>query len=337
MRLLQTFTMVLIIWSTEVEAQSVSRSEMTWMFYNVENLFDVQDDSLTRDEAFLPDGDRHWTYGRFLTKLNRIYKVIAGVGEWNPPAIVGLAEVENRYVLEALLRETPLHRLGYQIIHQESPDARGIDVVLLFRPDLVSIEYQEYITVSLPNGRKTRDILYARVQLSSQDTVHLYLNHWPSRYSGTKISEESRKQAAATLAAHIQQVVAERPDAQVLVTGDFNDAPEDVSMQQLVEQTPLRNISQYQFEGTHKYQGEWSVLDQWLASESWFRPPSDWVIDQGRGQIYSPDWLLEPDEANLGFKPNRTYVGFQYHGGFSDHLPVFIRLISRSPVSSLKE
>ncbi|MEM8964954.1 MAG: endonuclease/exonuclease/phosphatase family protein [Bacteroidota bacterium] len=336
MRRVFTLILSLTFFSKEVKSQA-THQKMTWVFYNVENLFDVRDDSLTRDEAFLPAGDRHWTYGRFLNKLNHIYKVIAGVGEWSPPALIGLAEVENRYVLEALLQETPMHRLGYQIIHQESPDSRGIDVALLFRPDLVSIEHQEFITVALSNGRKTRDILYAQVKLPHQNTVHFYVNHWPSRYSGTKVSEESRKQAATTLAAHIRRILVKEPDAQILVTGDFNDAPEDASMQQLVNQVPLSNISNYQFEGTHKHQGDWSVLDQWLVSEKWLKAPSTWVIENGRGQVYHPSWLLETDETNLGFKPARTYVGFQYHGGFSDHLPVFIRLVSPSRLSSLEK
>ncbi len=318
-------------------AQPSVSQKMTWMFYNVENLFDVQDDSLTRDEAFLPAGDRHWTYGRFLKKLNHTYKVIAGVGEWNPPAVIGLAEVENRYVLEALLRETPLHRFGYQIVHQESPDARGIDVALLLRPDLVSIQAQEFITVDLPNGRKTREILYVQAALPDKEVMHLYVNHWPSRYSGTKVSEESRKQAAITLATHIKNVLADEPDAQILVTGDFNDSPEDASMKYLVENLPLENISNYQFEGTHKHQGEWGVLDQWLVSESCLSLQAGWHIERNRGQVYHPEWLLEPDETNLGFKPNRTYVGFRYQGGFSDHLPIFVRLISPSSISSLKQ
>ncbi|WKN42290.1 endonuclease/exonuclease/phosphatase family protein [Tunicatimonas pelagia] len=320
-----------------VFAQSSTSQEMTWMFYNVENLFDVQDDSLTRDEAFLPAGDRHWTYGRFLKKLNYTYKVIVGVGEWNPPAIIGLAEVENRYVLEALLRETPLHRFGYQVIHQESPDARGIDVALLFRSELVDIQAQDFISVVLPNGRKTRDILYVQVALPNQEEVHLYVNHWPSRYSGTKVSEESRLQAATILTAHIGSVLSHESDARILVTGDFNDSPEDVSMKYLVEQLPIKNISDYQFEGTHKHQGEWGVLDQWLASENWLDRGASWYIESNRGQVYHPEWLLESDEAHLGFKPNRTYVGFRYQGGFSDHLPVFIRLISPSSISSLEQ
>lgn len=319
-----------MVWaSTWGVAQGVGDESLTMMFYNVENLFDIRDDSLTRDEAFLPEGDRHWTYGRLQRKLTHIYKVIAGVGAWQPPAVIALAEIENRYVLEALLQETPLHRFHYQIIHQESPDSRGIDVALIYRPDLFTIDYQEFIPVELPTYRTTRDILHVRGQLPNQDTVYLYVNHWPSRYSGTKVSEASRLAAANTLQGHIRQLLQKDPQAKILITGDFNDAPEDASMLSLIKGMPLQNISEYGYEGTHKHQGTWSRLDQWLASESWEAEDAHWVIEDGRGKIYHPDWLLEEDQANLGFRPRRTYVGFQYHGGFSDHLPIYLGLVLR--------
>nr|WKN37104.1 endonuclease/exonuclease/phosphatase family protein [Tunicatimonas sp. TK19036] len=317
----------LVIWMPQwSSAQELIQEEITLMFYNVENLFDVRDDSLTIDEAFLPGGDRYWTYNRFQQKLKHLYKVIAGVGEWQPPAIIALAEVENRYVLEALLQDTPLHRFHYEIIHQDSPDARGIDVALLYRPDLLSIIRHEFISVDLPTHRTTRDILYVQGQLAEQDTVHLYVNHWPSRYSGTKVSEASRMAAAKTLQAHIQSVIKEEPDAKVLVTGDFNDTPEDASMLFLVRETPLQNLSHYAYEGTHKHQGEWGVLDQWLASQNWQEGETKWVILNKRGNVFHPEWLLEADEANLGYRPKRTYVGFKYQGGFSDHLPIYLKL-----------
>ncbi|MEM9672388.1 MAG: endonuclease/exonuclease/phosphatase family protein [Bacteroidota bacterium] len=307
------------------------------MFYNVENLFDVRDDSLTRDEAFLPDGDRYWTYGRFLQKLNHIYKVIAGVGEWQPPAVIGLAEVENRYVLEALLQETPLHRFGYEIIHQESPDARGIDVALLYRSELFEIQRQDFIQVDLPNRRKTRDIVYVQGVVGQTDTVHLYVNHWPSRYSGTKLSEPSRIVAAETLKSHIRGITSKEPDGKILVTGDFNDSPEDVSLQLLLEDSRLKNISSYKFDGTHKHQGEWSVLDQWLASNSWFGNNEGVYLEGGRAKVFSANWLLEEDVAHIGYKPRRTYVGFKYQGGFSDHLPIYLTIKHRPLLGNLNE
>ena len=321
------FLLGLLTWVPQwASAQGLNQEEITFMFYNVENLFDVRDDSLTIDEAFLPFGDRHWTYSRFRHKLNCLYKVIAEVGEWQPPAVIALAEVENRYVLEALLQETPLHRYGYEIIHQESPDARGIDVALLYRPDLFGVIDQEFIPVNLPTRRTTRDILFIKGQLPGQDTVHLYVNHWPSRYNGTKVSEASRMAAAVTLQSHIQSIVTEDPDAKILVTGDFNDTPEDASILALLGASPLQNLSHYVFEGTHKHQGEWGILNQWMASASWQEENTAWMIQDKRGKVFHPDWLLEEDETNLGYRPNRTYVGFKYHGGFSDHLPIYLTL-----------
>ena len=113
------------------------------MFYNVENLFDTYNDSLINDEEFLPTGDRFWNNHKYYSKLNNIYKVIVAVGGWNPPAIIGLCEIENRTVLEDLISNTPLSRIGYKIVHYESPDRRGIDVALLYRPELFEVANQE--------------------------------------------------------------------------------------------------------------------------------------------------------------------------------------------------
>ena len=326
---MRVFMMILVVASLLAisgKAQQLSSPGITFMFYNAENLFDIRDDELTRDEAFLPDGDRHWTYGRLLKKLNHTYKVIAGVGEWQPPAVIGLAEVENHYVLETLLQETPLHRFGYEIIHQDSPDARGIDVAILYRPDLFKVLQQEFIGVELPNERTTRDILYVAGMVGQVDTIHLYINHWPSRYSGTKVSDPSRMAAAETLKSHIKSILVKDPEAKVLVTGDFNDSPEDASIQMLQERTGLRNISSYKNEGTHKHQGEWGLLDQWLVTDSWFEKNKGCYIQDGVGKVYAEEWLLEEDVTHLGFKPSRTYVGFKYQGGFSDHLPVYLTI-----------
>jgi len=336
MRILVLILISFTLSTNSGQGQQLGDPGITLMFYNVENLFDIRDDTLTRDEAFLPAGDRHWTYGRFLQKLNHTYKVIVGVGEWQPPAVIGLAEIENRYVLEALLSETPLHRYGYEIIHQNSPDSRGIDVALLYRPELFEIIQQEFIRINLPYGRKTRDILYVQGAIGKLDTVHLYINHWPSRYSGTKLSEPSRLMAAEILRTHIQNIVVTEPDAKILVTGDFNDAPEDASIKSLTEESVLENISSYEFGGTHKHQGEWSVLDQWLASNSWFSDKLGYFIQDGKAKVYSAEWLLEEDVAHMGYKPRRTYVGFKYQGGFSDHLPVYLTIKPR-PLLGNKE
>ncbi|MEZ5083825.1 MAG: hypothetical protein R2750_10305 [Bacteroidales bacterium] len=147
------------------------------MFYNVENLFDTKDDSLTNDNEFLPESDRHWDNHKFYTKLNRIYKVIIGVGEWEPPAIVGLCEIENRYVLNKLVYDTPLKTFNYKIVHYESPDERGIDVAMIYRPDIFSVDTSVAINISFPFDpeSRTRDILYVRGRLGQR--IHfMYLS-----------------------------------------------------------------------------------------------------------------------------------------------------------------
>jgi hypothetical protein len=166
--------------TTQVNCQ---QAHFRVMFYNVENLFDTFDDTLTRDEEFLPEGDRHWNSNKFYKKLNNIYKVILNVGEWNPPAIVGLCEIENRFVLNQLVYETPLKKFDYKVIHFDSPDRRGIDVGLLYRKDAFRKDTAYVFPINFPfnSNSKTRDILYVKGSFGDLDTVHIFINHWPSR------------------------------------------------------------------------------------------------------------------------------------------------------------
>ncbi len=313
-----------------------SAQTATVAFYNVENLFDTQDDSLKQDEEFLPYGVRGWTPSRLQAKYRSIYKVIAGLGSTGqPPALVGLAEVENRTVVEGLLRHTPLHRRRYQIVHEESPDRRGIDVALLYDPAQFRYLSHEAVPVDLSplSERPTRDILYVRGVLFGSDTVHCFINHWPSRYGGVGGSAPRRQRAATVLKRRVQALQQECPDARIIITGDFNDGPTDMSLQTLVETSgpgsPLVNISEYACTGTHKYQGEWSTFDQFIVTNNLLDGGALEVKD-GRAYCYQPDWLAEEDSQHLGFRPRRTYVGYRYHGGFSDHWPVYLQLRKKS-------
>ena len=309
----------------------------TIAFYNVENLFDTQDDSLKQDDEFLPYGVRGWTPSRLQTKYKRIYKVIAGIDpSWQPPALVALAEVENRSVLEGLLRHTPLHRKRYEIVHEESPDKRGIDVALLYDPAQFQYVSHEAIPVdlSLLSDRPTRDILYIQGILFGTDTVHCFINHWPSRYRGVMSSAPLRKRASAVLKKRVHILQKHNPDALIVITGDFNDTPADESLRGLCKtddlQLSLVNISQYKRSGTHKFQGEWNTFDQFIVSQSLLSTAKSVQVKGHRAQAYDPPWLLEEDAAHLGYRPRRTYVGYQYQGGFSDHLPVYLQLVKKS-------
>ncbi len=307
------------------------------VFYNVENLFDTRDDSLTRDEEFLPEGDKKWTYERFHRKIVRIYQTLVALGEGEMPAVVGLCEIENRFVLERLIHDTPLNKTGYRIIHRESQDARGVDVALIYRPDLFRPDTSEWLTVPLSSRETTREILHVAGRMWQNDTLHFYINHWPSRYGGAGSSTVKRLAAASTLAASIKEVMGQDRDAKIIVMGDFNDEPGDESMlviNKILESVDggvagsVVNLSDRKAlkvsEGTIKHQGAWCIFDQILVSEALLKNPGGLVLLSERAEIFKPGFLLEPDLTYTGMKPFRTYIGPGYHNGFSDHLPVSV-------------
>jgi predicted extracellular nuclease len=309
------------------------------VFYNVENLFDTKDDSLTNDEEFLPEGDKHWTYERFRRKLVRIYQTIVALGEGEMPAVIGLCEVENREVLDRLIYETPLSRLNYQVVHRESRDARGVDVALLYRPDVFRPDSAHWLTVPLQVNETTREILLVTGRLWESDTIHFCVNHWPSRYGGAGGSVPKRLAAASTLAVAVKQILLINNHANIVIMGDFNDDPGDESLQAMGK-ILMNNENGYGFilinlsektsmtdlEGTIKHQGSWSIFDQFLVSQALVDGSSGCRLLSERTEIFKTDFLLEPDETYTGFKPFRTYSGPGYNNGFSDHLPVSIRI-----------
>ena len=330
-------TLPLLYFFTLTVASSLYAQQATVAFYNVENLFDTQDDSLKQDEEFLPYGLRGWTSTRLQAKCRNLYKVIAGIDpSWQPPALVALAEVENRGVLEGLLRHTPLHRQHYRIVHEESPDTRGIDVALLYDPAQFEYLSHKNFPVDLRplSSRPTRDMLYVRGVLFGSDTIHCFINHWPSRYSGASSTAPLRQRAAAVLRDQVRTLQADYPNALILITGDFNDTPTDESLRGLCQTDSVRsalvNISRYDRPGTHKFQGEWNTFDQFIVSQNLLDATHPVQVKNHRAYAYDPSWLLEEDAAQLGYRPRRTYVGYQYQGGFSDHLPIYLQLLKKS-------
>ena len=311
------------------------------MFYNVENLFDTFDDSLINDEEFLPKGDRFWNNHKYYSKLNNIYKVIMAVGEWNPPAIIGICEIENRKVINDLVNNTPLVKFEYKIIHVESPDRRGIDVGLLYREELFQPLYFEAIQINFPNNpkSKTRDILYVKGIAKNSDTLNIFINHWPSRWGGQLESEDRRLFVASVLKAKVDSIFNSNSQSNIIITGDFNDYPNNKSINKILNASQdynqiidneLYNLSSLLFKskniGTHKYQGEWGVLDQFIVSGNILNKENKVYTTREDIHVFNADFLLEPDESNFGYKPKRTFTGFKYNGGFSDHLPTYLIL-----------
>lgn len=311
------------------------------MFYNVENLFDTFDDSLKKDEEFLPEGDRFWNNHKYYTKLKQIYKVIIAIGSWNPPAIIGLCEIENRKVIEDLVNNTPLVKFEYQIIHEESPDWRGIDVGLLYRKELFRPLYYEAIPINFPDNpeSKTRDILYVKGIAKNSDTLSIFINHWPSRWGGQLESEDRRLFVASVLKAKVDSIFKSNSQSNIIITGDFNDYPHNKSINKVLNASQefdqiidneLYNLSSFLYKsknvGTYKYQGEWGVLDQFIVSGNLLDKENKVFTSLDDIYIFDADFLLEPDEGYFGYKPNRTFIGYKYNGGYSDHLPTYLIL-----------
>lgn len=311
------------------------------VFYNVENLFDVYDDTLKRDNEFTPEGMRHWNNKKFYKKLNQTYKVLISVGEWDPPAVIGLCEIENRFVLNKLVYETPLKKINYKIVHQESPDRRGIDVGFLYRPDrLEPVSYQAiHIRFPFDTASRTRDILYVKALVNEKDTVHFFVNHWPSKYGGFMATIPKRAFVASVLKTHTDSLLAQNPNANIFIMGDFNDTPGDESVLEVLgaradtvgmKNTELYNLCYPLHEnwkiGSHKYQGKWSMIDQFIVSRAMMKGTAGVIISDKGAQIFHPDFLIMEDKKFMGSIPFRTFSGAKYIGGFSDHFPIFVDL-----------
>ena len=287
--------------------------------YNVENLFDCTPDSLHDDGEFTPDGLRYWTPARYYLKREHIARTIANIGGWDGVAIVGLCEVENEQCVRDLCRQN-LGNLPYSYIHFDSPDVRGIDVAMLYRTDLFRLLETYPIRVPVAEGeRPTRDILYASGTMPEGDTLHVFVCHLPSQLGGASIASSLRRRAKQTVAAHTDSLLRLNPQARIVVMGDMNSAPQ----QDIYGMTNLMSAKEKQGLGTYKYQGVWSCIDQFYVSAA--------LADTVQASIYDAPWLLTADESYTGYKPYRTYNGYQYQpDGYSDHLPIVLDIPSEA-------
>lgn len=308
------------------------------VFWNVENLYDTYDDTTRLDNEFTPAGMMRWNYTRFHAKLNHIAKTLLDIGHGDPPGIVGLCEVENRYVMNRLIYQSPLKPFGYRAIHHESPDLRGIDVALLYRPSAFSVLVSKPYRIRFPfdTSAQTREILLVRGVLHG-DSLCLLINHWPSRRGGYAESQPRRDFVASVLKHIIDSLNSGGKHPNILVMGDFNDDPSSASIKEILLAVPpglhhnpgdLVNLM-LPFcgrQGTHRYKGIWSLLDQFMVSASLLDDSNSLRVVKNSVCIFRGSYLLKEDLKYFGSKPFRTYNGLRYEGGFSDHLPVYIDL-----------
>ena len=293
---------------------------LTLVELNCENMFDCQHDSLKDDTEWMPDGKRKWTPARYWRKLNHIGQEILSCQQEGVPDLVALVEVENDSCLFDLTRRSLLRGAGYEYLMTQSPDVRGIDVALLYQPMTFRPICYDYLDVKPLEGmRPTRDILYVKGETLLGDTLHVFVVHAPSRYGGEKQSRPNRQLIADRLMSVVRQLPV---DAKVIIAGDFNDGATDPALR-FLEDNGLHNVTakamgSHGAKATYRYQGVWQSIDHVFVST---------VLLNSVEQSFINDapFLLEEDKKYGGVKPLRTYNGYRYQRGFSDHLPLVVR------------
>lgn len=297
---------------------------LTFVELNCENLFDYRHDEGKDDSEYLPEATRHWTKKRYWCKLNNIAQELLSTSDEGIPDLIGLCEIENDLTMHDLVRRSLLRNAGYEYLTTSSPDLRGIDVALLYSPfSFAPIRSYSLRVKHVEKMRPTRDILYACGEIASGDTLHVFVVHLPSRFGGERYSRPFRQAAANRLCEAVDSIYAVSSQPQILIAGDFNDGAESEILQGICRHR-LHNITQQAeapegIHGTYRYQGEWESIDHILGS-----PSISKKVESAR--IHAPMFLLEEERKYGGFKPRRTYNGMRYQPGYSDHLPLVVRI-----------
>ena len=297
---------------------------LTFVSFNVENLFDCQHDTLKNDTEWLPDGKNRWSKTRYWRKLNHIAQEVIACGEtdggWMLPDLVALCEVENDTVMRDLTRRSALCNARYEYVMTDSPDPRGIDVALMYSPFSFSLIHHHAIRVTPVKGmHPPRDILYVRGRVMGGDTLHVYVVHAPSRSGGERATRSHRLAVAHRLCASLDSLHQCSPHAKVIIAGDFNDYHQAPSLA-LLAGKGMVDVSEkaqgtYGAKATYRFQGEWGSLDHIFVSPSLANSLQDC-------RVFDAPFVVEEDEKYGGIKPFRTYLGPRYLGGYSDHLPL---------------
>ncbi|MFO7668997.1 MAG: endonuclease [Bacteroidales bacterium] len=309
------------------------------MSYNVENLFDTVDAPSTRDEDFTPGGIKNWTWDRYKKKLDDLARVISSIPEKELPALIGLAEVENRTVLEELVDNRGLRRGNYEIIHEDGIDPRGIECAMLYRPDLFRYKSHKYIPVEDPLNPDYlyRGILHVQGIAADGSTLHLFMNHWKSRSEGTQETEKQRMFTSITLRKQLDMLLSRESGYKVIVMGDFNDEPTNQSITNGLSASGKRkninlgdhynlfyDMHNLENQGSYNFRGQWNMLDQVIISFNLLNQEKGLSTTYNGGAILKQEWMLYLSEKYGEMLPSATYGGTEYFGGPADHLPVYV-------------
>jgi len=311
-------------------------------FYNLENLFDTIDSPDTWDIEFTPNGTKNWNSKKYKQKLHNMAVVIEKVAKKKSKdglAILGVSEIENRSVLEDLVKEPELAPRRYNIIHFDSDDRRGIDLGVLYQAKYFTPKSAKPIPVYLYSGKErvfTRDILYVS-GLFYGEMIHIMVNHWPSRRGGEAKTSPWREAAAAECKKVVDSLTAIDPLAKIIIMGDLNDNPTNPSVKKVLKTkrkikkvtkenmyNPMENYYRKGI-GTTAYRDSWSLFDQLILSYGWLPKDQDGLRFH-KAKIYNKNYLVQKKGHFKGY-PKRTFAGGEFINGYSDHFPVYMYVI----------
>ena len=319
-------------------AQKSDDHEITIAFYNCENFFDAVHNPAKEDEEFTPEGKYHYTQKIYKQKVHNIATVIQSMNGADGPALIGMAEVENSAVLNDLIHQPEIARRNYKYEWFDGPDPRGINVALLYNPKYFYVLKAEplHIDLSGTQGKSvTRDVLHVEGILNG-DTVHVFVNHWPSRRGGEDESGPKRAIAAKLDKAAITSLLNKNPDTKIIMMGDLNDNPPDNSITGILgakaEQSEVSGDGLYdpwiniykKGEGTEEYKHSWNLFDQIIISGA-FLQNKNHKLRYEKSEIFRPDFIIDHYKGHEG-EPKRSFVGTHWINGYSDHFPVILYL-----------
>ena len=318
----------------------------TVMFYNLENLYDTVDDPNTADDDFTPMGDRRWTRDKYQKKLANLSEIFSAVSSAHNgfPVVAGVSEVENLKVLKDLASQTRMAGAHYKCIHFESNDARGVEVGMLYRPDKFTLMGCEPVKLSLRSGREYigRDILAAWGAIDGE-MFAFYVCHFLSRRTGVASSAGFRRAGAETARDHAAMLRSQYPDIKVVILGDMNDSPSDDSLSGLLKaHKSIFNVPEGEYynpfwlladegQGTSIHNHRWVLYDNIIVSHNMLPTWPDLKgfrlvrFDRKNhyGEIFRRNFMLRKGA------PRRSYYGNTFDNGYSDHLPVLIKMDRR--------
>lgn len=309
-------------------------------FYNLENMYDTLDAPNIADEEFTPNGIKKWDSAKYQDKISHMASVISQIGTditADGLAILGVSEIENRSVLEDIVKQESLKSRDYHIVHFDSPDKRGVDVGFIYQPKYFKVTKAEPVPAIIYNDKNervyTRDILHVTGLLDGEE-VHILVNHWPSRRGGQAATAHLRNAVAKIDRRILDSLVAINPNVKFITMGDLNDDPIDSSVKNYLrahgtaDNVKPGNLFDPMTEmyksgkGTLAFNDTWSLFDQIIISYGLLKAPTG-GFKYYKGEIFNKKFLIQKTGNYVGY-PMRTFDGDMYISGYSDHFPVYL-------------